>query len=240
MVSLTRSGMNDGSQHELSAAYALDALDGDDLRAFESHLATCARCRDDVVSFRETAAALAFDVQPLAVPETLERRILSGARAERLTAVPLRHRWALPAAGVAAVAAVVAIGFGIWAIQLSNSLDRERSAHSADARVIAVLSQRGARQIPTKGGSGTLVVAPTGRAVLVANGLPAAGRGKTYEAWVVRGGDARAAGLFRGGAGSKVIELTRPVGRGAIVGVTLEAAGGSKTPTGAMLLQATA
>ena len=31
--------MNDGSPHELSAAYALDALDGDDLQAYETHLA---------------------------------------------------------------------------------------------------------------------------------------------------------------------------------------------------------
>jgi anti-sigma-K factor RskA len=232
--------MDDGSLHELSAAYALDALDGDDRLAFESHLATCERCRDDVVSFRESAAALAFDVQPLPVPETLERRILTAARAERPDVVPLRQRWALPAAGIAAAAAAVAIGAGIWAIHLSNSLDRERSAHAADARVIAVLSQPGARQIRTKGGNGMLVVAPTGTGVLVANSLPAAGHGKTYEAWVIRENRARPAGLFRGGAGSKVIELTRPVSRGATVGVTLEKAGGSKTPTLPILLQATA
>ena len=31
--------------HDLSAAYALDALDGDELEAFEEHLARCAECR---------------------------------------------------------------------------------------------------------------------------------------------------------------------------------------------------
>jgi anti-sigma-K factor RskA len=56
----------------------------------------------------------------------------------------------------------------------------------------------------------------------------------------VQGTRARPAGLFRGGAGSKVVELTKPVAPGAIVGVTLERAGGSKTPTGAMLLRASA
>jgi anti-sigma-K factor RskA len=85
-----------------------------------------------------------------------------------------------------------------------------------------------------------LVVSPTRKGVLVANSLPEAGRGKTYEAWVVQGTRARPAGLFRGGAGSKVVELTKPVAPGAIVGVTLERAGGSKTPTGAMLLRASA
>lgn len=232
--------MNDASLHELSAGYALDALDGDALRAFESHLATCERCRSDVASLRETAAALAYDVQPVPVPETLERRILSAARAEPRNVVPLRQRWALPAAGVAAVAAGVAIALGIWSIQLSNSLDRERAAHSRDARVIAVLSQPGAEQIRARGGNGMLVVAPTREGVLIANSLPAAGRGKTYEAWVIANNRPQPAGLFRGGAGSKVLALTRPVPPGATVGVTLEKAGGARTPTLPILLQASA
>ena len=233
--------MDDGSLHQLSAAYALDALDRDDLRSFESHLATCERCRDDVASLRESAAALAYDVDPIAVPETLERRILTAARAERPPAIPLRQRWAVPAAGIAAAAAAVAIGVGVWALHLSNSLDRERSAHARDARVIAILSQDGARQVATKGGGGMLLVAPSGKGVLVANDLPSAGRGRTYEAWVItRPRRPRPAGLFRGGARGKVVELTRPVPPRATVAVTLEKAGGSKTPTGAILLRATA
>jgi anti-sigma-K factor RskA len=232
--------MDDGSPHELAAGYALDALDADDLRTFQAHLATCDRCRDDVAAFRDAAATLAFDVDARTPPESLERRIVTAARAERTTVVPLRHRWALPAAGMAAVAAAAAVAVGIWATQLSHSLDRERSAHQRDARVVAILTQQGAQQIPTKGGSGLLVVSPTRKAVLVANNLAPADHGKTYEAWVVRGARAQPAGLFRGGAGSKVVELTRPVAPGAIVGVTLEHAGGSPTPTGTMLLRASA
>jgi anti-sigma factor RsiW len=63
--------MNDGSPHELSAAYALDALDGDDREAYETHLAGCERCREDVASFRATASALAYDVELRPPPETL-------------------------------------------------------------------------------------------------------------------------------------------------------------------------
>ena len=36
--------------HELSAAYALDALDGDERREFEEHLTHCADCRQEVAS----------------------------------------------------------------------------------------------------------------------------------------------------------------------------------------------
>jgi anti-sigma-K factor RskA len=225
--------------HELSAAYALHALAPDEEREYERHLASCADCQAQVAELEETAAALAYDVQPRSVPDLLERRILRAARAER-RAANRRERWAVPIGAAAAVAAAAAIGLGIWATQLSHSLDRERSAHARDARVVAILAQPGAKQIETKGGSGLLVVSPTGKAVLVADSLPAAGAATTYEAWVVTGGRARPAGLFRGGAGANVVELTEPVGRGAVVGVTLEKAGGSSTPTGAMVLSASA
>jgi len=231
--------MDEGSMHELSAAYALDALDGGDLRAYEAHLARCKQCRADVASLREAATSLAYGVEPVAAPEGLERRIVTAARAERPNVVALRRRWAIPAAGLGAAAAVAAIALGIWATHLSHSLDRERSARGRDARVISILAQPGARQVPTQGGSGMLVVSPTREAVLVANGLPEAGGGKTYEAWVIEGNAARPAGLFRGGSGSKVLRLTRPVAPGATVGVTLERAGGSKVPTGTILLRAT-
>jgi anti-sigma-K factor RskA len=225
--------------HELAAAYALHALAPEEEREYERHLAACDECKAHVAEFEETAATLAYTGEPRPTPELLERRILRAARAER-GAASRRERWALPVGAAAAVAAAAAVGLGIWATQLSHSLERERSAHARDARIVAILAQPGAQQIRTKGGSGLLVVSPTGKAVLVAHNLPAAGAGKTYEAWVVEGARARPAGLFRGGAGANVVQLTEPVARGAIVGVTLERAGGSRTPTGAMLLRASA
>jgi anti-sigma factor RsiW len=46
--------------HELAGAYALNALDRDELAAFESHLATCPTCQDEVAEFCETAAELSL------------------------------------------------------------------------------------------------------------------------------------------------------------------------------------
>ncbi|MEV0499305.1 zf-HC2 domain-containing protein, partial [Streptomyces spectabilis] len=43
--------------HSLAVPYALDALDPDETRRFEKHLATCARCTDEV-------RALAADTAP--------------------------------------------------------------------------------------------------------------------------------------------------------------------------------
>lgn len=223
--------------HDNAAAYALDALDDAERRQFGAHLASCATCRGQIDELRVTASALAYDVDPLDAPEALERRILLAVRAERAHRSS-RQRWALPAAAVAGVAAALAIGFGIWATHLSHSLSHQRTAQRADARALAVLAAPGARTIVLRDGRGKLVVAPGGAAVVVASNLTPPPAGKTYEAWVVRRGRARPAGLFRGGAGASVVALTEPAPRGSIVGVTIEAAGGSRTPTSPMILSA--
>ena len=228
--------MNDGSPHELSAAYALDALDGPELEAYETHLAGCERCREDVASFRATASALAYDVDLPPPPETLEHRILAAARAERPNVVPLRQRLAIPAVALSAVAAVAAIAVGIWAVHLSNSLDRQKQIRNDQKSVIDVLSD--CSRTPTQGSSGAICVAPTEKAVLIADGLPAASPDKTYEAWVIIGRRVQPAGLFHGGAGRKYVLLTKPVRAPAKVAVTLEKRGGVSAPTTAILLQA--
>jgi anti-sigma-K factor RskA len=229
--------MNDGSPHELSAAYALDALDGDELEAYETHLAGCGQCREDVASFRATASALAYDVDLPTPPETLEHRIVAAARAERPNVVPLRQRLALPAAALSGVAAVAAIAIGIWAIHLSNSLDNQKSISKDQKALIDILSD--CAKTPTTGGSsGAVCVAPTEKAVLIADSLPAASPDKSYEAWVIAGKRVRPAGLFRGGAGRKYVLLTKPVRAPAKVAVTLEKRGGVSAPTTAILLQA--
>jgi anti-sigma-K factor RskA len=215
--------------HELTAAYALHALRPDEERAFEAHLSRCDDCRDELASFQETAATLAYAADAPAPPPVLRARILAHARAERPNVVPFRPRWAFPAAAAAAVAAVAALALGIWTVSLSNELANEREAAREQARVF-----------PVSGGEeGRLVVAPDGQAVLLLPSLAAAPRGKTYEAWVIEDGAQRPAGLFRGGERTAVA-LTRLVPRGAVVAVTLERAGGSSAPTSKPLVTAKA
>ena len=228
--------MNDGSPHELSAAYALDALDDDELRAYEAHLAGCERCREDIASFRATAAALAYDVDLPPLPETLEHRILDAARSERGKVVPLPRRWAIPAAALGVAAAAASVVLAVWAVHLSNSLDRERAQRESEAALLAILSD--CKPTATQGATGTVCVAPTHEAVLAVDGLEPAGNGKTYEAWVIVGKRVEPAGLFQGGAGRRYLRLTRPVRAPATVAVTLEKAGGARAPTSAILLKA--
>jgi anti-sigma-K factor RskA len=199
--------------HELSAAYALDALDGADRREFEEHLTHCVECRDAVASFQEAASALAFGAEMPPPPADLKGRILDQARRERSNVVPLPRRWAFPAAAtVAAVAASAAIGLGIWAANLHNELGERPEA------------------VPISGASGSLIVTPDKEATLVVKDLAPAPAGKTYEAWVIQGGEPAPAGIFAGGD-RVAFQLTRDVAEGAVVAVTLERAGGVGQPT---------
>jgi len=230
--------------HELAAPYALDALDADERERFERHLAECERCSAQLAELQEAVAALAFAAEGPEPPPSLRGRILESARAEtggKVVPFP-RKRWALPAvATFAAVAACTAIGLGIWANSLSNSLDRERSANAMYAQAMELLGADAQVKALTDG-EGRLLVAPGGgRAALVVCGLAQAPAGKTYEAWVIEGKTPRRAGLFRGGGGCSLpVILERDVPTGAIVAVTLEREGGVQAPTTPILVQSVA
>ncbi len=205
--------------HELTAAYALDALDPDERQAFEAHLAGCERCRDEVAELAAAAASLAYAAAPAAPPPLLRARILDAARAERPNVVPLRPRWANPVAAAAVVAACAAIALGVWNVSLHQQLS---TAHT-----------EAIRSVPVSGHSGSVIVSSGGSGAIVLSALPAAPAGKTYEAWVIRGEVAAPAGTFRGGAPTTYVKLSRRVPSGAKVAVTIEPAGGSAQPTSA-------
>jgi len=190
--------------HDLTAAYALDALDPDEAEAYERHLGQCDECRVQLAELNETAANLAFAAVAPAPPARLRASILDAAAAERTNVVPLlRRRWVSRGLAVAAAAAAcIAVGLGV---SLSQSGPSTRTF--------------------------TLMVNPNRTATLHVAGLSAAPSGKTYEAWVIPAGHLpKPAGLFHGGA-TTTVRLRGTVPKKAVVAVTVEPAGGSKQPT---------
>ena len=225
--------------HELTAGYALDALEADERRAYEDHLPDCAQCQEDLVSFWEVTGALALAATGPEPPPELRERIIAAAQAESQglvetsNVVPFRRRrfgsgQAFNA--VAAIAAVALVALGWWAVSLHGNLADTKSALAEQRTVSGVLADTGAQRVALAAGSGTLVSGSRG-AVLVVDGLAAAGAGKTYQVWVVRQGAAPASsGLFAGGSHSVVL-VQHAVATGDVVAVTLERAGGAKAPT---------
>jgi anti-sigma-K factor RskA len=188
--------------HDLTAAYALDALDPDEAEAYERHLGQCEECREQLAELNGAAASLAFGTVAPAPPARLRASILDTAAAERANVVPLlRRRWVARGLAVAAAAAAcVVVGL---AVALSQS---------GQTRVFSLIVRNG-------------------QATLHASGLSAAPQGKTYEAWVIPAGrPARPAGLFSGGS-STTVHLEGAVPAHAVVAVTVERAGGVDHPT---------
>jgi anti-sigma-K factor RskA len=215
--------------HDLTAAYALDALDEADSELYEAHLRTCERCRDELASLRTAATALAHVAPPAVPPPALREQILEQARSERPNVRPLvRRRLLVPA--VAAVAAACAIAaLAVWASSLHRDLNRRD-------QLLAVLGDPAAQHLALKGAPGTLVVRRNGDAALITS-LPAAPSGKTYELWLIEGGTPKPAGLYGGGRSVLVHGRVAP---GTTVAVTVERAGGTDAPTTKPILTASA
>lgn len=225
--------MEQDQVHALTAAYALDALDELEEREYEEHLRGCERCREELAAFTEAATSLAYAVDAQPPPPALRDRILNGAHAERAVVVPFRPRRTLDytLGAVAAVAAAVAVGVGIWGASVSGRLDRLESTND-------VLGDPNARVAELSGADGRVVVSEAGDAVLVVSGLRRAPSGQDYEIWVIRGAEPRRAGLFEARDGKGLVRLDERVPRGSVVAVTLEKDGGVSRPTRAPLFSA--
>lgn len=219
--------------HELTAGYALDALDDEERDAYEAHLEGCASCQEELASFTSVTEGLAVAASGPAPTLALRDRIVAAARAEPQVVVPFEPRRprAVPFLGaVAAVAAVAALAAGLWATQLSSDLDEARSALDRQRELAAVVADPGSRTVALQKGKGRLVVRPDGRAVLVLEGLDPAPAGKTYEIWVVEGDAPARAGLFEGGGQAELVGVEGIVDAGDVVAVTIEVDGGVDAP----------
>jgi len=245
--------------HHLSGAYAVDALDGAERAAFESHLLGCADCRAEVAELTAAGHSLAALTQATP-PPSLRASVLSGISQVR-PLPPLPEDAAAPVPD-----AVTYVASGPVAAEASDAVVvplRRRSRAStwlAGAAAAAVIAVGGLAWSPWSDDSGTLspvdqVVTAAdavrvssskgelnaevaysrqlGRAAITVAGLPPAPEGKTYQLWFVGSdGVARSAGLLTPDAdrrGSMVLEGDPSAA--AAVGMTVEPAGGSTAPT---------
>src|SRR5207249_9834514 len=112
------------AEQMLAAPYVLDALDDNDRRTFESHLATCSACSEEVRSLRRVADRLAF-AAPLRTPRPeLRARVLAALperpRVDELATRELGSRLNVRGWLPLAAAVVLSIGLGIHAWQLQR------------------------------------------------------------------------------------------------------------------------
>ena len=236
--------------HALAGAYALDALPSDERAFFERHLAACDACRAEVAELSETAARLG-SAAAQTPPPALRDRILAAADVTRqLPPVPqatpdAEPAWRRQPRWLTAVAACLALAVVVLSGALVALGQRAPAAPEVadDSRIVAVL---GAGDLQTKelemeGASpARFLYSPSqDQGVLVAGNMPAVARDKTYELWLIHDGTPVAAGVFRPDDDGAAVAAVDGIVRGAeLVAVTVEPAGGSARPTGAILASA--
>jgi anti-sigma-K factor RskA len=232
--------------HELSGAYALDALDDAERERFERHLRRCPSCADDVRRMTSTAAALAMAVASEPPPGLRARVLAAAATTPQLPPLQpaaarrrrgrhvIRSAW-FPrlALGTAAAGVAAAAALAVVTVSTQSQLDTVQSQNRAIAAVLAAPDAQITTGAVTGGGTATVVSSFDQRTMIfTSSGLPKLANAKVYELWFLSSKSARPAGLLPQPASGK----TAPVIAAGLtsqdkVGVTVEPAGGTSSPT---------
>ncbi len=212
--------------HLLTGSYALDALTGAELTAFEKHLTRCAPCSAEVRELRETAARLAM-ATAIAPPREMRHLVLAAAPVTRQLPPPGRNL--LPRTGrrdgprrvgprrvrprrisprrvgpsqagiTATILALAAAVVFLFVMQASaqHELRQAQASNQAIAAVLAAPDTRVESAPSSVGGTVTAVMSlERHEAVVSTAGVPPLPGAKVYQLWVMSPSGARSAGLL--------------------------------------------
>lgn len=176
---------------QIVALYALDALEGTELSAFERHLDLCEACQEEVSRFQTVAANLVHD--DVASDETWQKISVAIDTGEDTTAevVPLRSRSrndSGPWKWVASIAAAAALVFGgilVAQLVIGGQLSEEDVIAAAD-RAAAQPGSIVSEFIVDGTSVAQLVLAEDGHGyVIPTEQLQALDASRTYQLWVI-------------------------------------------------------
>jgi anti-sigma-K factor RskA len=248
--------MNHEEWLERAELYAVGALDGEELREFEAHLAAgCATCKERLDDSRDALVHMATSLDPVAPRPRVKAELMTRigdedqpARSERFA-----FRWSWPV-GVGALAAAGLVLVLSWKLidtqgKLEDAKSRLGAIDSEKAQykeVMDFLSNPQVRVVnltgvpPSSGGKAQLLWDPIVRkGILLTVGLPQTPAEKAYELWGLAGSEAVAAGVFTVNEQGRVVfrlpklAESKPFDKFA---VTLEPAGGVPKATGPIVL----
>ena len=238
--------MTKDNTNNLSGAYALDAVNVADREAYEAAIAAASEeARSEATELQDTAVILGLAATPVAPSAQLRDRLLAQVAVTpqlpkiETDAAPgpaetkARLRWSRPATAIATMAAAVALIVGGVAVGTS-SLHPEPSYQTA--QMAAITEAADVQQVDTTLAGGeqvTLRWSPElASSVIIVDGMAAAPDDKVYQLWYIDDSGARAAGFLPvtdGVESWQVLEGSMHAGDS--VGVTVEPAGGSDSPT---------
>ena len=230
------------------AAYALGALDAEEIPALESHLTTCETCRAELADYGRVGAGL-LTALPVRAPRSAVRRSLQKQLSgDRATERP-GFSWSLGRLAFAAIL-VGLVGLNVLTLFQVYSLKREQAElidkQTSDQTSIAMLAYPTTKTVTfdENGVSGSLLVDKKRNLLAVfAWNLSEPPAGKTYQMWLIDPkGDRTSGGFLAPEPGypfvTAVIRSTQPLSDFTGIGITLEPSGGSPKPTGPRVMHA--
>ena len=230
--------------HTLVGAYALDAVDDLERAAVVRHLRECAECRAEVDELRQAAARLADGVWSVPPPR-LRSNVMTAVRVTRQLspetparpARPQVTRWRRLTAAAAVVLAAGGAATATYLVQDERVRHQQALADSAradEARVRSILAAPDLvirDQTVDGGGRMTVAVSRLRNAGVVMLAAGAAPTGdQVYQLWTVRSRAAHDEGALQPGQ-TTAVRIVDGIDQASDVGVTVEPAGGSRTPT---------
>ena len=232
--------------HALTCAYVLNAIPALERAAFERHLADCEPCAQEVRELQATATRLgeAASEQP---PAALKAQVLNQIRTIRQAPPPggntrqTTTRWPTRLFGAAAaVLLVVSVALGVVLARNISDLDASKQQAAAMTELLSAEDTHIVSGSTTAGLKGTVVVSrQRGQVMLLANDVPKAPDGKTYQVWLI-GSDFRSIGVFDPDFTGRASVVDTPGIRDATaIGITVEPDGGSPQPTTTPIMQMT-
>ncbi|MBC6448830.1 anti-sigma factor [Actinokineospora xionganensis] len=223
--------------HALTGAYVLNAVTETERADFERHLAECGACAEEVRELEATATRLG-EAAAAGPPAALKAAVM--ARIGEVRQLPpvrdelavRRKRWSTRILGMAAAALlVVSVALGVVTAQSRQELDAGRQQVAAMSALLAAEDARLVNGSTPDGLVGTVVVSrKRGEVMLLADKMPAAPQGKTYQVWLI-GEDKRSIGLMAPDNGRAALMAASAIQDAVAIGVTVEPAGGSDQPT---------
>ena len=237
-------GMDQERFEDLKDAYVLGALPEEEREEFEQYLAAHPDLHAEIEELSTVAALLAFSVREQEPSPDLRRRIMDTVEAEAVQPrTSQRRSWLArlreavgPRDLALAAAVVLTIGLFSWGMLLQGEVrDLQGRVQSLQSQP---QDQSQGPQMIALGGAGTeqgvraeLITLEGDRAVLVAENMPPAPEGKTYQIWVIKGDTPKPSGLFEPKGDSIAAVVENPVEGADAVAVTVEPEGGSPKPT---------
>jgi anti-sigma-K factor RskA len=227
---------------EQLSAYALGALDAEDVRALEEHLQTCDSCQAELSEYRAISDGLLTALPPRLPSAALRKRLQSQLPSAQKKTQP-RFNWSfgkLVLGGALALLLLMNLFSFLQMRQIQNQQADLVQQIKTNQFALSMLAYPGTQAIPIAANnlSGSVLLdRERNTAALVMWHLPQLNQDQTYQAWLIEpDGHRVSAGTFRSQEDTSYTtqpvypkqDLANFVG----IGVTVEPAGGSVQPTG--------